>query len=111
MISGIQLTAPPDGDLALRALQESQGWAVSVADASTYQAQADLSSREGIFVEPAAAITWAAVQQDIDQGRLQGDERVVCLLTGIGFKDMKAVEMMVADRPVSMITTDDILAL
>ena len=26
-ISGIQLTAPPDGDLALQALQDSEGWA------------------------------------------------------------------------------------
>jgi threonine synthase len=32
-ISGIQLTAPPDGDLALQALHESSGWAISVPDA------------------------------------------------------------------------------
>ena len=62
-------------------------------------------------MEPAAAITWAAVQADIHQGRLHGDERVVCLLTGIGFKDMRAVEKMVADRAVPMITADDILML
>jgi threonine synthase len=54
-ISGLQLTAPPDGDLVLRALRESGGWAVSVPDDATYAAQADLAAREGIFAEPAAA--------------------------------------------------------
>src|SRR5258706_2111351 len=91
-ISGLQLTAPPDGDLVLRALRESVGWAVSVPDAATYAAQADLAGREGIFAEPAAAITMAGLRADLAPGRLRGDERVVCLLTGIGFKDANAVQ-------------------
>lgn len=110
-ISGIQLTAPPDGDLALQALHESNGWAVSVPDEATYAAQAELASREGIFVEPAAATTVAALHADRAVGRLRGEERVACWLTGSGFKDATAVERMVAGRTVQAITAAEILAL
>jgi threonine synthase len=36
---------------------------------------------------------------------------VVCLLTGIGFKDAAAVERMAADRPVTLIDAAEILEL
>ena len=110
-ISGIQLTAPPDGDLALQALHESNGWAVSVPDEATYAAQAELASREGLFVEPAAAITLAAIRADHADGRLREAERVACWLTGSGFKDAAAVERMVAGRTVQTITAAEILGL
>src|SRR6266542_4582249 len=108
-ISGLQLTAPPDGDLVLRALRESGGWATSVADGATYTAQTDLAAREGIFVEPAAAITLAALRADRASGRLRGDERVVCLLTGVGFKDASALQRMAEGRAVQPIKVEDIL--
>ncbi len=108
-ISGLQLTAPPDGDLVLRALRESDGWATSVADGATYTAQTDLAAREGIFVEPAAAITLAALRADRASGRLRGDERVVCLLTGVGFKDASALQRMAEGRAVQPIKVEDIL--
>ncbi|MCE7980258.1 MAG: threonine synthase [Caldilinea sp. CFX5] len=108
-ISGIQLTAPPDGDLALQALHESGGWAIAVPDAATYAAQAELASREGIFVEPAAATTLAAVRADRAAGRLSGSERVACWLTGSGFKDAGAVDRMVAGRTVEEISAAEIL--
>jgi len=108
-ISGLQLTAPPDGDLVLRALRDSRGWATSVADDATYVAQADLAAREGIFVEPAAAITLAALRADLTSGRLRGDERVVCLLTGVGFKDASALQRMAEGRAVQPIKVGDIL--
>lgn len=108
-ISGLQLTAPPDGDLVLRALDESGGWASSIGDDATYAAQAELAAREGLFVEPAAAIGLAAVQADLAAGRLRGDERVVCLLTGSGFKDAGALQRMAEARAVQPITAAAIL--
>ncbi|MEX1019030.1 MAG: threonine synthase [Litorilinea sp.] len=108
-ISGLQLTAPPDGDLVLRGVQASNGWVVSVPDAETYRAQAELASREGLFVEPAAAITLAAVRADLAAGRLTGDERVACWLTGIGFKDTAAVQRMTAEQELRQITAAQIL--
>lgn len=108
-ISGLQLTAPPDGDLVLRALHASGGWAISIPDEATWQAQADLASQEGLFVEPAAAITLAAVRADRASGRLRGDERVACWLTGVGFKDANAVQRMVERCAVPLIRAEEIL--
>lgn len=110
-ISGIQLTAPPDGDLALRALRESGGWAVTVPDEATYSAQAELAAAEGIFAEPAAATTLAAVRADLASGRLRGDETVACWLTGVGFKDMVAAQRMAEGHAVEQIQVEQILAL
>lgn len=108
-VSGIILTSPPDGDLVLGDLRESGGWALSIADADAYRAQAELARREGLFVEPAAAVVWAAVQADRHSGRLQGDETVIALLTGIGFKDSAAVEKMTADMQLPLIEAEEIL--
>ena len=110
-VSGIILTAPPDGDLVLNDLRESEGWALSIADDVTYQCQAELASGEGLFVEPAAAITWAAVKADLAAGRLKGDEKVVCVLTGIGFKDSKAIGLMTDDKNVPLVDVDEIMRL
>ena len=108
-VSGIILTDPPDGDLVLEALHESDGWAASVTDAVTYEAQADLARKEGLFVEPAAAVTWAAVEADLRAGRLSGGESIACILTGIGFKDSAAIERITADADLPMIDAAQIL--
>ena len=110
-VSGIILTSPPDGDLVLQDLRESGGWALSIADEVTYRAQAELANREGLFVEPAAAVVWAAARADRQSGRLQGDETVVALLTGIGFKDQAAVRKMSDGKRLPLIEADDILGI
>jgi threonine synthase len=110
-ISGLQLTAPPDGDLVLREVRASDGWVVSIPDGATYQAQAELASREGLFVEPAAAITLAAVRADLASGRLHGNERVACWLTGVGFKDAAALQRLTEGQELQQITPAEILEL
>ena len=110
-VSGISLTSPPDGDLVLQDLRESGGWALSIADEDTYRSQSELASREGLFVEPAAAVVWAAARADRLSGRLQGDETVVAVLTGIGFKDSAAIQKMTDAIPLPLIEADDILGI
>ena len=75
----------------------------------TYQSQAELARCEGLFVEPAAAVVWAAIKADRQSGRLGGDENVVAILTGIGFKDSVAARRMTADKPLPMIEAEEIL--
>ncbi len=110
-ISGLQLTAPPDGNLVLRALRDSQGWHTAIDDPSTYRAQAELANREGLYVEPAAAIALAAVRADITSGRLTGSETVACILTGVGFKDATAARQLAAAHSISPITAENITSL
>ena len=89
-------------------MRESGGWALAVPDDYTYRVQGQLASQEGLFVEPAAAITAAAVELDRMSGRLRGSESVVCLLTGIGFKVMDAVQNLTASVEIPLIEVADI---
>ncbi|MDE2820460.1 MAG: threonine synthase [Chloroflexota bacterium] len=109
MVSGIILTNPPDGELVLEALRDSSGWAVSVSDDATYQAQEELANREGLFVEPAAAVTWGAIKADRQSGRLKTDDVVVAVLTGVGFKDSAAIQRMTEHVDLPLIEANDIL--
>ena len=88
-ISGLQLPAPPDGELAAAAVVESHGWGSSVSDEETWAMQDFLSTKEGIFVEPASALAVAAMASDVKNGRLPASARPVAILTGSGLKDLR----------------------
>jgi threonine synthase len=70
----------------LRALRESGGTAVAVADAEIMDYVAHLGADEGIYGAPEAAATLAAVPHLIARGDLDADETVVCFLTGSAYK-------------------------
>ncbi|HET9014028.1 MAG TPA: threonine synthase [Thermomicrobiaceae bacterium] len=110
-ISGVQLASPPDGDALLSALRADDGAAVGVSDDAALWAQARLAGEEGIFVEPAAALAYAGLLADLAAGRVDGDDAIVCVLTGSGFKDRDAVERMAARRsPAAPIPIDALAA-
>jgi len=79
-----------DAHVALPAVHESGGTAVAVSDEAALAMQAALAADEGIFVEPAAATTLAAMQVLVADGRIRREDRVMCLLTGHGLKDLAA---------------------
>ncbi len=87
-ISALQLPRPPDGDLAVAAVQESRGWGTAADDAAILEAQRLLARTEGVFVEPASATSLAAVLRDRAQGRLRPADHPVLVLTGAGWKDL-----------------------
>ncbi|HVX42282.1 MAG TPA: pyridoxal-phosphate dependent enzyme, partial [Mycobacteriales bacterium] len=72
-----------DGTITLREIYRSEGRAVAVADTAIRAAQADLAA-QGIFVEPAAAASVAAMTELARRGEYRPDDVVVCLLTGHG---------------------------
>lgn len=84
-ISGINV--PFTGDHALAAVRESGGTAAGVTDEQVWDMQRRLALEEGIWVEPAGAAPVAALPTLIEQGIIHADERVVCVLSGAGFKD------------------------
>lgn len=87
-ISALQIPHPPDGQLAAEAVTKSQGWATAASDEAIIAAQGLLAAAEGIFVEPAAAASLAALIRDLDQGRIGQDDHPVLILTGAGWKDL-----------------------
>ncbi|MBJ3776637.1 pyridoxal-phosphate dependent enzyme [Acuticoccus mangrovi] len=75
---------------ALHALRASGGTAVSVGNDDIMDWQARLASAEGLYVEPAAAGSIAAVAALRRAGAIGDGERVVALLTAGGLKDPDA---------------------
>ncbi len=74
-------------DHALVAVKESGGFGVAVSDEEILRAQREIASMEGIFTEISSATALAAVSKAISSGRMQKEDKVVAILTGLGFKD------------------------
>ncbi len=84
----IAVDQPRDGLAAVRAVIESGGDAVTVADGQIMRAVREVARLSGVFVEPSCATTWACLKKMVAEGSVGTDERVLCLLTGSGLKDV-----------------------
>jgi threonine synthase len=98
-ISGLQLPAPPDGELAATQVDATGGWGARASDSEIFAAQHLLAELEGVFVEPAAATPLAGMIRDLEQGRIEAGTSVTLVLTGSGAKDLDAVAPLVATPP------------
>ncbi|MBD3307248.1 pyridoxal-phosphate dependent enzyme [candidate division KSB3 bacterium] len=83
---------PLDGRWAWESIQESNGSLNQVTDEDIRLAQSELATLEGIFAEPQGAYAAAGLLKASQEGRLQPDETVVCVVTGMGLKDMHAAQ-------------------
>ncbi|WP_053205583.1 pyridoxal-phosphate dependent enzyme [Jiangella muralis] len=88
LVSGLQVPSPPDGPMAVEAVERSQGWGTMTSDDEILAAQRLLATVEGIFVEPAAATTLAALVRDVESGRVDRHAHPVLILSGAGWKDL-----------------------
>jgi len=85
--TAIRIGNPQSWDKAWAASKESGGWFDEFSDEDILQAQKLLADKEGIFCEPASAISVAGAMRDIRSGKIPEGSRVVCTLTGHGLKD------------------------
>lgn len=76
---------------ATRAMRESGGDWVETTVGETIDATGLLARTEGIFAEPAAAAVVASLRVAKSKGLIHSDETVVCVITGAGLKDTKAI--------------------
>lgn len=90
----IAVANPANGRLVVRYLHACRGWCVEVSEEAIATAQRQLAAGAGVFVEPAAAAAWAGFLSERE--RLDPRQNIVILLTGLGFKDLGAVEKLVA---------------
>jgi len=91
---------PRDRIKALRAVRETGGAFVRVADEEILAAIPALAQGCGVFAEPAAAAAYAGLVKAVEQGLVSPDERVVVLATGSGLKDVTAAMKAVREQPV-----------
>ena len=109
-ISGLQVASVVDGHLAIAACRATGGTGHLVTDESVWDAQRRLARDEGIFTEPAGATALAGALHAAEQGELDPQAVVVCMVTGSGFKDIAAVDRMNRDVECPLQDAEDIEA-
>ena len=98
--SAIRIGDPASWQLAVAARDESGGFIDAVTDEQILTAQRDLSSRDGLFVEPASAAGVAGLVASVADGRLDPGQVVVVTVTGHGLKDVDTASAAYGDvRP------------
>ncbi len=85
--TAIRIGHPQSWEGAKAAQQESGGWFACFSDAAILEAQKLLADHEGIFCEPASAVSVAGAMDDLKSGKIPEGSTVVCTLTGNGLKD------------------------
>ncbi len=85
--TAIRIGNPQSWDKAVTAQQDSGGWFDEFSDEEILAAQKLLAEKEGIFCEPASAISIAGAIKDIKSGRIPEGSVITCTLTGHGLKD------------------------
>ena len=94
MAEGTRIGAPARGGQILSALRDSSGWAEAVDDDLIAATLRDLF-RQGIYVEPTAAVGAAAFVASVNRGVAIPDGDVVVLLTGNGLKATDTIGTLV----------------
>jgi threonine synthase len=89
----ISVGIPRNGIKALKAVQESGGFMIDVTDEEILNAMRILAQRTGVFGEPAGVTSFAGIMKLQELGRLNGNERVVSIVSGSGLKDIKSAAL------------------
>ena len=86
----ISVSIPANAHMARKAVLDSGGFSMTVSDAEILRGQKALAEKAGVFAEPAAAATVAALKKLEGSALLHPKEQVVLLITGHGLKDVEA---------------------
>ncbi len=84
--SGIRVPVAVGDFLMLRAVRESNGFAVAVDDDAILAARTEVAEREGFLLCPEGAATYAAYKQEIASGRIKPSESCVLFNCASGLK-------------------------
>jgi threonine synthase len=84
--AGIRVPAALGDFLILRALRESDGFAIAVADEKIDAARARVAAADGLLLSPEGAATYAAYLEAADAGRIAPTDQVVLFNCASGLK-------------------------
>lgn len=107
--SAIRIGNPASWQLALNAVQESNGLINMVTDEEILDAYRMVAREEGVFCEPASAASVAGVVKMKSENRLIEGSTVVCTLTGHGLKDPD-IAMKISPQPRTVRATHEEVA-
>jgi len=107
-ISGVSAPHSSDGNLVIKAIKETGGHCSCPTDDEIYQAQSQLAEKEGLFAEPAGAVAVAGFIKDASEGRIDTNNRVVCIVSASGFKDSEAATRLFMNQSIKTIRFDEL---
>ena len=84
--AGIRVPVAVGDFLILRAVRESNGFAIAVDEDTIFAARDQVAREEGLLLCPEGAATYAAYEQSLREGRIGKDERVVLFNCATGLK-------------------------
>ena len=85
--TAIRIGNPASWNLALNALEESNGTILAATDEEILDAYQMIAAKEGIFAEPASCASIAGIKKQVENGGIERGSTVVAILTGNGLKD------------------------
>ena len=85
--TAIRIGNPASWAGAVAAKEESEGKFRAADDDHILEAYRMIAAKEGVFVEPASASSYAGVLAEFREGTLDKGQRIVCTVTGHGLKD------------------------
>ncbi len=94
----IAIGDPGDGKYVLQVAKNTRGGVESASDPEIIQGILELAKLEGIFTEPAGAVTVAVARKLVNDGKIPRDESIVCCVTGNG---LKTNELVLENRSIS----------
>jgi threonine synthase len=83
---------PGDGYYVLKHLRETGGYAEAVSNKEILDAIQLVAQTEGVFTEPAGGVTVAVLKKLAENGHFDSNEKVVCAVTGSGFKATDTIQ-------------------
>jgi threonine synthase len=90
---------PGDGYYVLKYAAETGGTVEAVSDEEILEAIKLVAEKEGVFTEPAGGVTIAVLKKLAAENYFKPDEKVVCAVTGSGFKATDTIQKAL-DKPV-----------
>ena len=88
---GISVGLPRNGAMAIRCIQSSNGFGITVSDEEILSAEKSLARLTGVFAEPSGAASYAGLLRLLAEGKIARSERIVLLVTGSGLKSIDAI--------------------
>ncbi len=85
--TGLEDPYPWDGDAALKAMKETDGFGVEVSDEEIIEASKVLAGKEGVFASPSGVASLAGLVKALSQGLVDKSDKVLVLATATGLKD------------------------
>ncbi len=96
--SAIAVGNPAGWPLLRKAVLETKGTIEAVSDDEILEAEKLLAKLEGIWAEPAGAAPISFVKKLLNEGTIDRDELIVCVISGCGLKDVEVASKLI-ERP------------